>query len=388
MSSINWAEITILGLLLKKPELLGEIEEDLFEDFKNKEMFNLIKSHYLERSTPMSTRELSLTLGHEYEDSLSKLRKALRDPPDEKSVLKVLGNKIVKKSVLDIVPPLSKLRVDNYDLLKESIYKAESLDLINLGTSLKDYFYNEYREDSPLEEEFPTFLSGVYLYKGEIGVIEAPPKKGKTTSLVNISSILLVNGFKVFHWSLEIPKNQLFKRYCYRLLGDRKLEYEKVIKRLHSFGGELQVRDDPYCSFREIRKWVIKGKPDVLIVDYADLVIPTAKSKEGRFGIRETYLALRNLAKEFNIPVWTASQTDVKGAKKMIIGMEDLEEAKIVKAGISSLIISINQTPEEEECNMGRAFIVLSTHGFKGIRKLDMNLEKQYIKEEGKNEDL
>lgn len=388
MSNINWAEITILGLLLKKPELLGEVEEDLFEDFKNKEMFNLIKSYYSERNLAMSTRELSLTLGHEYEEHLFKLRKALRDPPDEKAVLKILGNKVVKKSVLEIVPPLSKLRMENYDSLKEAIYKAEVLDRIDLGTSFREYFLNEYREDSYLDEEFPTFLAGVYLYRGEVGVIEAPPKKGKTTSLVNISSVLLVNGLKVFHWSLEIPKNQLFKRYCYRLLGDRKLGYEKAIKRLHSFGGELQVRDDPYCSFKEIRKWVIKGKPDVLVVDYADLVIPSMKSKEGRFAIKETYLSLRNLAKEFNIPVWTASQTDVKGSKKMIIGMEDLEEAKIVKAGISSLIISINQTPEEEECNMGRAFIVLSTHGFKGIRKLDMNFDRQYIKEVNRNENL
>ncbi len=48
--------------------------------------------------------------------------------------------------------------------------------------------------------------------------------------------------------------------------------------------------------------------PDVLIVDYADIMRSSNKYNERRFELELIYQELRNIAIQFNIPVITATQ--------------------------------------------------------------------------------
>lgn len=381
----NWTEVAILALLLNKRELIYEIKEDMFDDHKAQDIYRLIKEYDSDKKN-ISTRELSIILGKDYKSHLNHLRKFIRKMPDERLLINIIGNKFVKEALLNVAPKLSSLNLDNFDEITEAIDKAESLVVTDIGTTLSDYAIDyEPTSDEKWEDEgLDMFLDGVCLYPGEVGLIEAIPKGGKTVSLVNIGAIGLVHGLKVYHWSLEIPKKQLFSRYASRITGS-KYEMQEAKKLMNLYGGELVVRDEPYCGIRELRNWVLKGKPDLVIVDYADLMMAPKKNAQRRFEIRDTYLGLRNIAKEFEIPLWTASQATAKGKEKLnkghMIDETDLEEAKIVKAGICALIISLNQTPEEKEEGLLRVNLVLSTHGFLGSRRASLDYIRQHIKE-------
>lgn len=386
---MTWHEVAILAFIMKNLDVIELVDPSIFEDEKSKEIFSMIKD-YNSKGEILTTKEMATVLDKDFDKHLRRLRDYLREPPEKDFILRILGNKIVKKSILEIVPELSKLELRDYAPIKDAITAAESLGSGVKGFTFGD-FIRDLRSSAGEQKESPCFLKGVYLYPAEIGIIEALPKAGKTTSLVNIGVINIIHGQLVYHWSAEINKTQVFHRYAARLVGN-KYEVEKADKRIKLFGGGLVVRDDPYASIRDIRKWVIKGKPDVLIIDYADLIMPPTKMKEKRFELKDIFLGLRNIGKETNVPIWTASQSISKAEKKIksggLIGMADLEEAKIVKAGIASLVISLNQTDEELEDKMGRFFIVLSTHGFKGVRRCEIDTKNQLIKEMVRNEDI
>lgn len=388
-------ELAILALMFKKRELLNEIDIELFEDPKVRDIFSLMRDCN-QTNGSLTTRNISLRLDKNYDRHLQNLRRYLRDMPDEDLLLKMLGNKLLKRRILEIVPQLSNLELEDYEELKRAIIKAESLRATEAGLSFRRFQPDDYRKGDVGAEHYPHFLQGVKMFPGEIGIIEALPKQGKTTALVNLGVLYLLHGHRVYHWSLEIPNRkpnyQVFTRYSARLLGkdmneiDSK-DIEKAIKRMRALGGDLVVKDDPYVTLKDVRGWAVKGKPTVLIIDYADLIVSQTKTKEGRFQIREIYMSLRNLAKELNIPLITASQSDIKGRKKSLIDIENLEEAKIVKAGMCSWIVSLNQTPEEQEEGLMRCFVALSTHGVKTpLRKCEVDFSKQLIKEIRKGE--
>lgn len=376
---MEWHEIAIISLLYKRKELALEIDDNIFDDPKSKAIFQYIKELHSENE--LSTRTLSLVLGSEYNKHIIKLRKFLRNPIDEKLILRMLGNKLVRNKILEIIPTLSKLQLDDFSELKQVIKEAESLPRKSEGITMEQFSENivDYALYKEIElEKFPTPLNKVYLYPGEVGIIQAVPKGGKTTCLVNIASLAIVHGVKVGFWELERPMEEMMERFALRLIGTQ--DFKKAAKRIKLFGGELVLRVDPYCTPRALRSWCINEKIGMLVVDYFDY-IKIRKMKERRFEISEIYQFSRELAKEMNIPVWTASQSVVKSGKKKYLDMADLEEAKIAKAGIASLVVGMSQNEDEKEENVARANIVVSTHGYKGSRLCELDYSKQLWRE-------
>lgn len=381
-------EIAVLAYLVSKGvhELFWsrKISKEFFEDINNRKIYDTICSLTKEKSN-ISTKDLSFILGKEVSKELMKIRRYIRNLPSEDLVLKSIGIKLVKDAILKEVPNFNSLNIDYYSI-KKAIEEAENLQAKKISSLRLDQYAKDYDLFSEDSLESYTFIKGPIVYEGEVGMIVGPTGRGKTLGLVNIGAINMLYGMKVAHWSLEINYKQLFNRYCSRMLGkksDSEADIQEVSRLIRLYGGDLIVRDDPYCNITQIRDWVLDEKPDLLIVDYADLMIPLRKYKERRFEIREIFLGLRNLAKEVRIPVWTASQTTSKSMTKNYITVEDLEEAKIAKGGTCSLIMSLNQTEEEKEEGYYRVFICKATNpAGKKRRFCSVNYEAQYIKEE------
>lgn len=378
---MEWHEIAIIALLFDRKELAMSLSEDLFDDPKSREIFQVSREIIRDNKT-VSTKEISLILGSDYDKYMKKLRKMRRDPPDEDLVLRMLGNKIVKSTLLDMAPKLAKLELGDYEDLKKAIKDAESLPSRKKGTTMEEFaneMGDDYMDFKNVElEKYPTFLKNVYLYPGEVGIIQAAPKGGKTTGLVNIASLGVVHGHRVGFWELERPLHEMMERFALRITGTK--DFYSTSKRIKLFGGELLLRVEPYCTPRDLRSWCLNDRLDMLVVDYFDY-IKVKREKEKRFELSEIFQFSRNLAKEFNIPVWTASQSNAKAVHKKWQGLDDLEEAKIAKSGIASLVIGINQNDDEKEESVARMNFVVSTHGYKGYRMCEFNFEKQLVRE-------
>ena len=69
-------------------------------------------------------------------------------------------------------------------------------------------------------------------------------------------------------------------------------------------------------------------RPDMIIVDYGDLIKPEFSRKdEKRHQLETIYEELRGIAQIHECPVWTASQTNRSGLNAEVITMESISEA-------------------------------------------------------------
>lgn len=271
------------------------------------------------------------------------------------------------------------------DVVKSAMKVGE--DVSDIGT---DYFETaDARMDSYAEgvegiRRVPTGLVGIDrvtrggLGDGELGVIIAPPNRGKSFALTNIGAGAVSNGYNVAHYTLEMPEAQVAKRYDNRLL-QKDINYlkgnaSKALMALRNMQkhikGELMIKKyrTNECTVDTIRSHLTrihmeKGfKPDVVIVDYGDLLTPRRTYSDKRFELESIYLDLRDLGDEFKCPVWTASQANRGALDKKVITIGDLAEA-FNKANIADLMVALCQTVEEKRDSLMRWHIAKQRDG-------------------------
>jgi replicative DNA helicase len=103
-------------------------------------------------------------------------------------------------------------------------------------------------------------------------------------------------------------------------------------------------------------------KPDILIVDYADLLRSSTRVDARYQELGAIYEELRNIAGELNIPVWTASQTQRSSIQDDVIQADKIAESyqKIMTA---DLVISFSRKLEDKVNKTGRAHIIKNRFG-------------------------
>ena len=106
--------------------------------------------------------------------------------------------------------------------------------------------------------------------------------------------------------------------------------------------------------------------PDLIIVDYGDLLRPLDKRREKRNELESIYEELRAIAQVYECPVWTASQTNRAGLNAEVITMESISEA-FNKCFVADFIFTISRTIEDKTSNEGRVFIAKNRNGPDGI---------------------
>ena len=112
----------------------------------------------------------------------------------------------------------------------------------------------------------------------------------------------------------------------------------------------------------------IRGfEPDMIIVDYGDLIRPISSRKdEKRHQLETIYEELRGLAQICECPVWTASQTNRSGLNAEVITMESISEA-FNKCFVADFIFSVSRTVKDKNTNGGRVFVAKNRNGPDGL---------------------
>lgn len=255
-------------------------------------------------------------------------------------------------------------------------------DLLDLGLDYAEdvaarraYYLNPDEEQNTIRTGIPhlDMLLGGGLGRGELGVVLAPPKRGKTTTLINFGfgALTSVNRYNVAHYSLEIQQHKVTRRYDDRLMGQR-IEYRT--SHPDRYGEMLEERVKRFIKGRLFVKWyptrtATVGKirshlsllaargfhPDLLLVDYADIMKPARRLGEMRHEQAGIYEDLRQLAGEFNCAVWTGSQTSKSALEKETVTIEDFAES-FEKAAVVDAAIAFCETKDERIENKCRLF--------------------------------
>lgn len=216
---------------------------------------------------------------------------------------------------------------------------------------------------------------------GEIGVIMAPTGAGKSWLLSAIGVHNLKAGRNVAHLTLELSELQTGFRYDSVLCGyppneiqDHKAEVREALKQV---SGELQIQAWPTggASTQTVRSWIdrmetLKWKPDIILLDYADLMRALSSQNFGADGKYEQmgaiYEDLRGLSGETDIPVWTVSQTQRSAVDQKVIKANKVADSwkKLMTA---DAVFSLSRTDDDKISGTGRIHAIKSRFGPDGI---------------------
>ena len=281
--------------------------------------------------------------------------------------------------------------IKSVDLIKRSSFEEVSSlinDAIKLGSDNNfgyDYLLDferrfEIRERSPVTtgwQEVDALCKGG-IGKGELGVCIAPTGAGKSMALVHLGAQALKAGKNVVHYTLELADTVVAGRYdsCITGVGlSNMMSFkEKIYEEIQEVEGKLIVKEYPTRSAsvqtlkNHLEKMKLRGfEPDMIIVDYGDLLKPISSGKdEKRHQLETIYEELRGIAQINECPVWTASQTNRSGLNAEVITMEAISEA-FNKCFVADFIFTVSRTIEDKNTNGGRIFIAKNRNGPDGL---------------------
>ena len=215
----------------------------------------------------------------------------------------------------------------------------------------------------------------------ELALVIAPPGVGKSLYLVNQGVAAMKQGKKVLYISLEMGEDKIAQRFdsIMSLLPQGQLKTPgsqlSLKNRLEIFkdefsGCDLVIKEFPSTqgNVNTIRNLMVQLRnhedfvPDVLIVDYLELLRPI-RDQQAEYEAQQTIAReLRGVAMEYGILVWSATQTNRMGRKVKIITDAELGDS-YGKIRTCDFAISLNQTEEEYDNNQMRCFVVKSRNG-------------------------
>ena len=295
-----------------------------------------------------------------------------------------------------ILQSVDLLKAGSYDRIKDLVDKAMKVgQQTDLGM---DYIedYDERMEDLkrttvPTKWQPINDLMDGGLGPGELGVVVAPSGVGKTWILTAIGAEAVRQGLSVVHYTMELSEHYVGARYDTVFTGtpsaelkDKKDEVKAKIKNLK---GKLLIKYFPPKGVtvkklqQHIEKMVtLDNKPDVIIVDYADLLLSHSNKSDSTYAEQGgVYIDLRGMSGELEIPIWTASQTNRSAIDSEVIEADKIADsyAKVMNA---DFIMSWSRKSKDKLNDTARAHIMKNRFGPDGITfPCKMNTNTGYI---------
>jgi len=255
-------------------------------------------------------------------------------------------------------------------------------DILDVGLTYGEFDRAAlYGDDDDDLAKIPTGLPhlnhvmGGGLGRGELGVVLAPAKRGKSTCLINIAygGLTVPQGFNVVHYTCEMGGKKVWKKYDDRLAGAaHKLKFTDPA----AYAAALDARQKQFIKggliikqyhTRKLKPSMIRSHlsvligngfvPDVVIADYADIMCAERRLDSQWDAQAGVYEDLREIAGGFNVAMWTASQANRAAWEKASPDMQDFAGA-FEKAAIVDAAISFGQTKEEKRDNKCRLCVV------------------------------
>lgn len=237
---------------------------------------------------------------------------------------------------------------------------------------------------------------------GEMFEFMAPKGRGKTWFCIHTGRECLMQGARVLHISLEMSEERIIPRYLQSLFAiakrsDKvqmpKLEFDeldrlagyklveekpalhfqdgridhKVKQRLTDFGprlGRLLIKSFPTSSltvgaleaYLDSLELTQKFIPNVLILDYPDLMKVPGSVDNLRLGLGELYRELRGLFKRRNLAGIIPVQSNREGEDTRLVTAKNTGE-DYSKTQTADILVTYNQTSKEKQLGLARLYV-------------------------------
>ena len=288
-------------------------------------------------------------------------------------------NQQLKKALLTSVDFLNAGDYDSIRTIVDNALKAGQDK--NIGHEYNKDVESRYREDhrtvipTPWESINDLLQGG--LGNGDFGLIFGNPGGGKSWSLVALGGVAVKLGYNVLHYTLELGSDYVGRRYdaFFTEIGVQNItgHKNKVEETVNKLPGNLIIKEYPTgkASISTIEAHIKKCidldfKPDLIIIDYVDLLRSKRNNRERKDEIDDIYISTKGLARELNLPIWSVSQVNRAGAKDDIIE-GDKAAGSYDKIMITDFAISLSRKRQDKTNGTGRFHIMKNRYGMDGM---------------------
>ena len=386
-------QIKVLSSLLTHKEFLTNIHDIISEEyFENqaqkwaiKEVLNYYDKYHTTPSLDILKVELQKVDNEVLQISIKEqLKLAFVSSDDDLEYVQeeftnFCKNQQLKKALMSSVDLLKAGDFDGIRFIVDNALKAGQDK--NIGHEYVKDIESRYRENS--RETVPTpwdkinnLLQGG-LGNGDFGLIFGNPGGGKSWSLVSLGGHAVKMGYNVLHYTLELGEEYVGKRYdaFFTKIPVNKIDShrDKVEEMIPQLPGKLIIKEYPTgrASVSTIESHIAKStsmgvKPDLVIIDYVDLLSSRKTNRERKDEIDDIYTSTKGLARQLNIPIWSVSQVNRAGANDNVI-QGDKAAGSYDKIMITDFCMSLSRKKEDKINNTGRFHLMKNRYGMDGI---------------------
>ena len=366
------------------------LEPQYFDSEANKWLVENIKKYFFEYKTVPTLEVLKIKIDSISNDILQisvieNLKESWRNREStdlkfvQEQTIEFCKNQVIKNAIMESVDLLEHGKYEEIKSIVDEAMKAGAER--DLGhdyvDGLEERLTKSTRDTIETPWEVINEVMDGGLGKGELGVIVAPAGIGKSWTLQAIGANSLKQGKTVIHYTLELNQNYVGLRYDTVISGvptsNIKFYKEDVKKKIDSIKGRLLIKYYPTRSATvqtlasHLNQLELQGIiPDVVIVDYADILRDISNYKEMRHQLGNIYEDLRGLAGEVEVPIWTASQANRSSLEEDVIDASKVAEA-YSKVMTADFILSVSRKVEDKIANTGRFHVIKNRFGIDGI---------------------
>ena len=386
-------QVKVLSSLLKHKEFLQTIndvvEPEMFDSPASQWIVKEVLRYYYKYHTTPSIEFLQVEVKKIDNDVLKvsvaeQVKEALKAANEDRDYIEqefsgFCKNQQLKKALLNSVDLLGKGQFEDIRSIIDQALKAGADK--NIGHEYDKDVEQRYREDdrraipTPWAHISEHLMGG--LGRGDLGIIFGGPGSGKSWFLVNLGAYAVQAGFTVAHYTLELSDIYTGKRYDSVFTGiefkDVHNHRDRVEQTIAGLPGKLIVKEFPMgkTTVSQIESHIRKcgdlgHKPDLIIIDYIDLLRSKRKSVDIKDEIDDVYTAVKGMARELNTPIWSVSQVNRAGAKDDIVE-GDKAAGSYNKIMIADFILSLSRKRADKLNKTGRVHVMKNRYGQDGM---------------------
>lgn len=372
------SELVVLSAIIRDKTTLEQysfLRDEHFNWLENKAIYNAITSLYNE-GRPVSNVSIMAQL--EKEGNIADV--------DLDYLHKIASYNVPSAHVETCAKDLEEYRyarivLEGSRMLSKAIEDGESIDL-----SLRDFnnvlsdsrtweeddtfedifadLFEEYSSDTKVDK----FLTGIPCIdkvtggfsRGELVTIGAKSGVGKSTLSLRIAlNIFKREDVKILMISREMSKRQIGERVVATHTGiDRatfesknfdEKDWQRMVQVMEYYSSKNFIVDTRCKTVDDVKRRVMKFKPDILIVDYLQLMTPTDGKVSRERQIADISRELKNLTLDFNMVVMQLSQLAEKGIGNYRPSGESHIRESRAPYHDSNIVIYIHEPSEDQE---------------------------------------
>lgn len=387
-------ELTILRELTRNDQyfrkVLPFLKEDYFADRDTKILFRMV-SEYLAKYNSMPTRgaleilldaktniepetmkQCILNLDKMYDDSKSpdiewlveQTEKFCKDKALYNAILEsihIIDGKSKDKDVGSLPKMLSDALAVSFDTHIGHDYTQDA--------DKRFEFYHKVENKIPFNiEQFNTITNGGVPRK-TLNIIMAGTGVGKSLFMCHHAAACVMQNLDVLYITCEMAEERIAERIDANLMDismedlhslPADLYFKKMSKIMKTYSGRLIIKEYPTASanvnhFRALLNDLKTKKnfePDIIFIDYLN-ICASARLKMNASINSYTFIKaiaeeIRGLAQEFDVPIFSATQTNRSGFSNTDVGLENTSESFGLPA-TADLFLALIATEELEE---------------------------------------